>query len=655
MLALLVFAYGASLSVRGYDVSTTSFIDPAGVIQVTAWDLFNESRLEDGGFPLWNPYTGLGQPHIGAMQPAPLYPLKALFYSVGGLDGHDLYLLVRLWLMGFGAFLLLYCLGAGFGGSLFGAVTYGLGGYSLWFVNLVDLNNQVLTPFLMISFGLLVEKWTPRRFALACALVVADLLGGHPEALFVSGLFAGIFALFWAGRRHFFRAACKLAAVGISGSVASAAVLLPFAQYYPRAWHFHFKGMGFVHVWPRALITIFSPVFRPLAAGREWMLPPGINSFSLLDIYGLPYDTLLMKAGFPYLGFIAGGFALWGIIRITRLPRGGVFFLAFFLAAAGLAMGLFPFNLVSFLPPFNVMNNAKFFFCEVTLSLCVLAGLAAGRFIGKRPRGGAVLIAALVLELAANSLTVRPYVPVDWENSMKAPWAGGIDLSLRGYRFQAAGYFLFPPNFGVVKGYSDIRSSDALYPEDYFYWIYGLGGTQKEDAIHDFYPRYFTRLDEPALGNPETRLVSLKYYVTETPLYNPPGDFKSASGNGYHLYSRPDACPRVFMASDDTLECEAEPEWERPGPEEVRIRLDGAYPLAVFSELDYPGWKARLNGNPIKPLSQDVPIQVYDVGKAAGELTIRYEPEGFRVGLWSSIAGCAFVLALACARRKGGR
>ncbi len=654
ILALLVFAHTAGLSERNYNVSTTSFIDPAGVIQVTAWDLFNESRFEEGAFPLWNPYTGLGQPHLGSMQPAPFYPLKILFYAIGGLEGHDFYLMARLWLMGFGAFLLLYCLGAGFGGSLFGAITYGFGGYSLWFINLVDLNNQLLTPFLMVSFGLLVEKWTPRRFAMACILIAADMAGGHPEALFVSLLFSGTFAIFWAGRRQFLHAAGKLAAAGVSGCIAAGAVLLPVAQYYPKAWHFHFKGMGFVHIWPKALITVFSPVFRPLAAGREWALPPAINLFSLFDIYRLPYDMLLMKAGFPYLGFIGAAFTLWGIVRLRKLPRSGVFFLIFFLLAAGLAMGLFPFNLISFLPPFNVMNNAKFFFCEIALSLCVLAGLAAGDFMKNRREAGAILIVALVVELAASSLTVAPYVPVEWKNAMKAEWAEEIDLSMKGYRFQAGGYFLFPPNFGVVKGFSDIRSSDALYPEDYFYRLYEMGGTERKYAIYDFYPRYFTRLNRRALENPETRLMSLKYYVTERQPFEPLDNFELISSNGYYLYSRPDACPRVFTSSDISLNCEAEPDWERPGPESVRIRLDGNWPLVVFSELDYPGWKAEFNGTTIKPLERYTPMQVYDVGERKGELTIRYEPEGFKAGLWSSLAGCAFLLALVFVRRKGG-
>jgi len=645
ILALLVAAFAVSLKVRGYRISTVSLIDPAGVIQVTAWDIFNEKLFRAGEFPLWNPYAGLGQPHLGSMQPAPFYPLKLVGYIVGGLTGHDIYLFLRLLLMGLGPFVLLRSIGVGFGGSIFGGICFGFGGYSLWFANLVDANNQVLTPFLMLAFAMLAERWTPRRFALAAALVAADVLGGHPEALFISVMFSVFFALFRVGAKNFFIALIRISGAGFIGFAAASLLLFPFSEYYFRAWHFHFNGMGFLHIWPRALVTVFSPIFSHLSPGAQWELPRAIEAMTLFDIYRLPYSVMTMKAPLPYLGFIAAFLAAYGIYRFKRLPRECMFFLIFFLVAGGLSMGLFPFRLLSFLPPFSLMNNAKFYFCELTFSLCMIAGIVAGNVIGRLGRKSVLLIGALIIELALCSLTVKPYVPVNWEKSIKAPWAKGLDLSLEGYRFQAGGYFLFPPNFGVVRGFSDIRSSDALFPIDYFRWIYEAGEIPEREASYDFYPRYFTRLNERALSSDAAALMGLKYVVEEVPAKSLEG-FNLINEDGYFLYEKTDVCPRLFVSIGAVLECRDGIKYKRANSQRVEAHVESSSGTVVFSELRYPGWRATLDGREVKQVKLKAPLQAYDTGGESGKLVIEYRPASFRIGLWATVSTLLFIICL---------
>jgi len=648
--AILAAAFTVSLTIRGYRLSTVSLIDPAGVIQVTAWDLFNEARFRAGQFPLWNPYTGLGQPHLASMQPAPFYPLKLFAYMIGGLAGHDFYLFLRLLLMGLGPFILLRGIGIGFGGSLFGAVSFGLGGYTLWFANLVDPNNQVLTPFLMMAFVMLADKWTPKRFAAAAALVAADALGGHPEGLFISLLFSVLFALFGVPRKYFLEAVIRIAAAGITGFIAASLLIFPFAEYYLRAWHFHFTGMGFLHLWPRAIVTVFSPLFSWLSPGAQWELPRGIDAMGLFEIYRLPYSVMTMRAGLPYLGFLASFFAAIGILRFKHMPREGAFFLLFFLIACGLSMGLFPFRLLAFLPPFSVMNNAKFYFCELTFALCMIAGMAADDIIRRNGRTAALLTGALVIELALCSLTVKPYVKVDWDNSMEAPWAKNLDLGVEGYRFQAGGYSLFPPNFGVVKGFSDIRSSDALFPSSYFFWLNSAGEISEREAMYDFYPRYFTRLVAGALSSDAAALMGIRYFVDERP--RSIEGFRPVEENGYYLYERDDACPRVFTSSEEPFECRGGIKWKRVNSERVEINVSTSSRVVVFSELRYPGWQAMLNGRKIKPMDLKAPLQAYDTSGERGELVIEYRPASFRVGLWATFSTLVFMACLVFRRKS---
>jgi len=652
ILILLVSAFTISLGLRGYRLSTVSLMDPAGVIQVTAWDIFNDRSFRENEFPLWNPYTGLGQPHIAAMQPAPFFPLKFFAYLFGGLAGRDLYLFLRLWLMGYGAFLLFRSIGIRFGGAMFGAISFGFGGYSLWFLNMVDMNNQVLTPFITLVFARFSERWSPRIHLLAAALVAANVLGGHPEGLFVSLLFSGLFAVYWAGPGRIVKTAARIMAAGLTGFLTASLVIAPFAEYYPRSWSFHFPGMGFIHLWARALISIFSPLFYPIAFKSGWELLPGINAISLWQIFHQTYSVMTLKWGFPYLGFCAGIFAMIGIFRFKRLPRAGAFFVAFFLFAAGLSMGVFPFRLLAFIPPFNLMNNAKFYFCEITFSLCALAGMCADKTLRRGIKSSLAVMAILVIELSVSSLTVKPYVPVDWDRSMKAPWAAGLDLSSSGYRFQAGGYFLFPPNFGVAKGFSDIRSSDALFPIEYFRWLNDANGTSADEAIYDFYPRYFTRLNKKGLSSDAAKLMGVKYYVDEVPDDTLVG-FQPIKKNGFYLYERPDVCPRLFEWDNNIGGCGAAVTFERINAEKIEADIIKPMNVLMFNELRYPGWRAAMSGAEIKPVRLDVPLQAYDVAGKTGDLVIAYAPVSFRVGLWVSLSTCVFAVAAAFTRKSG--
>lgn len=652
---ILAAVFTVGVSIRNYRLSTIPLIDPAGVIQVTAWDIFNDRCFKAGEFPIWNPYTGLGQPHLASMQPAPFFPLKIFAYIVGGLNGHDLFIFVRLTLMALGAFVLLMGCGAGFGGSIFGGIAFGFGGYSLWFLNLVDVNNQVLTPFLMIAFARLAMRWSPKRYALAAALIASDMLGGHPEALFISLMFSVLFAIYWAGYKRIFATLGTLTAAGATGALIASIMLLPFAEYFPRSWNFHFKGMGFLHLWPQSLLTIFSPFFNKFAAGFGWELPRGINDLSMTQIFSLPYPVMRFKAGLPYLGFTAAAFAIIGAVQYKRLGRAAGFFLIFFLFAAGLSMGLFPFRLLSFLPPFNVMNNAKFYFCEITFSLCMLAGFAADKFMQRGKSATLIIVAALVIELALCSLTVRPYVPVTWDKSLEAKWATGLDLGLEGHRFQADGYFLFPPNLGLVNGYSDVRSSDALFPIEYFNWINNANGISRDEAIYDFYPRYFTRLNDRGLSSEAAALMDLKYVVSETPMVSP--DYLLfSSGDGYYLYEKRVSYPRMYFNNS----AKTEVKFRRIGMGIVEAEIAAYDAPVAFSELRYPGWIATLNGREIERADvgaiHELPLlntlQAYNTNGEAGKLVIKYTPASFRIGLWTSITTCLFIFSLLFIRRE---
>ena len=77
-------------------LSTLPRVDPAGVLQVWAWNQFSVSELRRGHFPLWNPHTALGQPHLANLQTAVFYPLSIIQAWLANPLVSDLVLLIRL-------------------------------------------------------------------------------------------------------------------------------------------------------------------------------------------------------------------------------------------------------------------------------------------------------------------------------------------------------------------------------------------------------------------------------------------------------------------------------------------------------------------------------------------------------------------------------
>ena len=95
-----------------WDPSVASAIfDHSSYFNHQPHNLLAAQALRVGGWPLWNPYNGLGAPILANGQASPLFPLKLPLYLLlnSGLIPASLafsyYLLLRLWLAGCGTYL----------------------------------------------------------------------------------------------------------------------------------------------------------------------------------------------------------------------------------------------------------------------------------------------------------------------------------------------------------------------------------------------------------------------------------------------------------------------------------------------------------------------------------------------------------------------
>lgn len=396
------------------DYTRKPLLDPAGLLQVHAWQAHNLDQYQAGHFPLWNRYTGMGQPHLANIQTGSFFPTWALWMALGGSAAlYGSILIFRLWLTAMFWFVFSRKKLCGFPGALLGASVYAFGGYAIPFAQLIDLNSQMLLPLLMLAFAGLIHKPDTKMLFGSALLVCLALWGGHPSAAFVTVLVALVYALisFLAGNHHkkvLPQRFLVLAGAGVLGALFSAAVLIPFLNYLPRCWSMHGPGFGVFHLDPHGFFNLFLPGLHSLFQNMPARIPIEHLEKGPLEMLQLPYLDTAVPGALPAAGPLVCVLAIFGAVRARRTGWNALFFLGLFSVAAGLTFGLPGFRLIALVPPFNVNSNFKFFFSEIHVCVAMLAGVGMERLVAEarqayknhgKPRG--VLIYAAFFALLA--------------------------------------------------------------------------------------------------------------------------------------------------------------------------------------------------------------------------------------------------------------
>ncbi len=211
--------------------------------------------LGAGWLPLWNPYIGCGTPFLANMASAALSPVRLLLAAVQMPAVWDFYLLLRLFLAAFFTFLLARALGIGLAGSLIAGITFSLCGHLVLYVNMTELDVQILLPALLLAVDRLALKLNYRMFLATVFLVALVILGGAPESALFVFFFVTLYFLArsWTltprAQARWPRLAKQvtwLAAAGILGLLVSLPLVLPFLEYLQHAFHPR-VGVGLVH------------------------------------------------------------------------------------------------------------------------------------------------------------------------------------------------------------------------------------------------------------------------------------------------------------------------------------------------------------------------------------------------------------------------
>lgn len=376
-----------------------ALVDPGG----SSWGprpqaLLVSQQLEEGLAPLWNPYMGVGQPLAGNMDSNALNPLRFLLHLNPSPYMWDLFLLSRLFLAGFFAYLFLRAISLSHLSSLFSALLFMLSGYFIFCIDMHHLDVEVFLPFILLCYEKIIQKAGLLKWGLLCSLGIIFLLsGGQPQSAFLIlgiGFAYYFFRLLSFPENRRARVIGKFAGIYIFfhllGFALSAPLLFPFLEFLDLSFNNHDPRLG------HALGLSYNPYFSDLVSFiAPYFLGP-IHGSWLKD-----YSWHILVRG--YFGVTAALFAVAAVLVALRKKSTGNSLIYFFaislLLMMGKLYGLPVVNWIGELPVANMVNFGKYMGSLMAFCTAVLAGMGLEKLAKAQMESSDFKKAAMILTL----------------------------------------------------------------------------------------------------------------------------------------------------------------------------------------------------------------------------------------------------------------
>ncbi len=173
-----------------------------------AWKRFLLASLRQPGgltnrLPLWNPYLWAGTPFLADGQHSSLYPLSLIFLLLPLHEAYGWFTVLQFWLAGVAMYVLARTLGAVRIGGLLAGIVYQLSSvYVVSTVFTMIIAAMAWLPLLLAAIEMVIRQQmaggsgktllyaTGGALALGC-----QVLAGHPEITYYTGLVMGVYAL----------------------------------------------------------------------------------------------------------------------------------------------------------------------------------------------------------------------------------------------------------------------------------------------------------------------------------------------------------------------------------------------------------------------------------------------------------------------------
>jgi hypothetical protein len=643
-------------------------VAPSAAAVRTAWGM--------GRWPLWNAQVGAGMPLLADPQAQALQPLVLAGYPLPLARAAGVTAALRVLTALVFGFLWMRRQGLGEAPALAGALAYGLGGFLLLWLGWPIANSAALLPLALYGAARCDEPGG-RRDALLLALgALGLLLGGHPETILYALGLALLCLLDRVRRRPAGLRKALLVRAGIALAVAGALatpVLLPAIDYLPktmRAARLRDKPELRAGLAPRWL-----PIAAPNAYGNSRFIEYWGLSNTNEDASGFVGTAALLAAllsvgarrRFPQealalgiaglclllLAPLPGGLALGsrrlllplslclaylGACTLQRFQLGEVRRRTLLIGALGLGL-VVVWGYLAHPDPTDPHRMEVFRFGWLRWQLRFLAGsallLLAAASWGRR--GKSLAVAGLAAAIAAELLLIHGSAnpPMPRRLAFPAPPAiAFLQASLgknppRGprYRIAALGE-AFPPNLAALYGLTDARIYNPMAPQAYVETMAPITAAWRGEI--------------PELGAPDHPLyprLGVRYLLAAPDAALPPPLQRVYAGPDASVWERPDALPRLFLATRRPAGPVAIPRFEDSWiTAQVSLRRRQTLGSSVYQD---GGWLLLVDGQPRPAAAGEGSFLTAPLPAGERRIDLLYRPRAFLWGCLLAALGLA--------------
>lgn len=228
--------------------------------------------LGRGEIPYWNTRSAFGEPFAANFLTGIYAPLRWPVFLFPTEWMQDAYLLLRLWLAAFLAYLFLREIQVGWLGAATGGAIFGLSGYFVLLVNMVHLDVEIWLPLVLLALEKLCRAPSARTMAWLALATALAVFGGNPESVAVLLSAAGLYLAY---RSRLRVDVLSLGAIGfLLGILLAAPLLVPGIEYVAHGVHTKPPAAGLEHDPTRTFALALVPdFFGPLNATWDLMGP----------------------------------------------------------------------------------------------------------------------------------------------------------------------------------------------------------------------------------------------------------------------------------------------------------------------------------------------------------------------------------------------
>lgn len=572
------------------------------VEQNIAMRRFVAGEVREGRLPLWDPYTYGGEPAIAGSLFAPYYPLgwwQFLFPAPFPDVVLPLEVIFHLAIGGIGAFLLVRQLTGNTQAGLLSAVAFELSGWATSYpmLQVGILETAVWLPWGLWSIerGLAHRSW--RWLSVAAVCFGVALLAGHPQTLMYLAYLSAVYYIVqaWSLRvgGRFFIGGGLLIGIAVLGI--GAAQWLPAIEAYPYSPR---SGLSYAEV---------------------------ANGFSLHELLGL-FRANYGEWSPLYMGIVPLALSIVGIFARRKVT---VFWLVVAVIAVLVALGAngFAYPIAyRVLPGFAIFRNQERIALLYMMAVTVLSGYGWAA-LTQRWRVPLVAFAGVVLLTVADLAVANGGVILERNTAGYYPTAPVVDylhsVGDATWRVSSEGNLPDGPNAGMVYRLRDVVGNGPLHlaaldtfvdtlPETRWWQLLNVqhvlttrefpeGSPVVAVMENDLTPRPPLQNGE---GETDDKVVLYQVFVGATPVWIV-HDYEVATSQAEaiahtaiveepHRTAILEREPALSPA-DAVVEEQATVTHFSPQKIVTSVNLSSAA-LIIWSEMDYPGWVARANG-----------------------------------------------------------